>query len=80
MPIEVCKDGTVVATGEGVTYYRLMVMKSMLKLEIKGMKRRGRPISAIIKEEFKLKGRTKADILAQFEEYIRSVEKKLADR
>ena len=35
---------------------RLLVLKHALKLEILGMKRRGRSVYSIIKEEFGLKG------------------------
>ena len=35
---------------------RLLVLKHALKLEILGMKRRGRSVYSIIKEEFNLKG------------------------
>ena len=36
--------------------FRLLTLRSALRLEVRGMKRRGRSAYAIVKEEFGLKG------------------------
>ena len=48
-----------------VDLYRLCTLKSALKLEILGMKRRGQSVYSIIKEEFGLKG-NRNKVLDQF--------------
>ncbi len=45
-----------VITGPGIARFRLIALKGALKLEILGMKRRGRSAYSIIKQEFGLKG------------------------
>ncbi len=53
-----------------ISMYRLLALKSMLKLEIKGMQRSHPPSAyATIKKEFGFKG-NKVKVLGQFEEYI----------
>ena len=54
-----------VVTGAQVTVARMLVLKSALKLECLGMKRHGRSVYSIVKEEFSLRG-SKASVLAQF--------------
>jgi hypothetical protein len=41
---------------EQIAMYRLLTLRQMLKLEMKGLKRRGRSAYSIIKEELGLKG------------------------
>ena len=41
---------------EQIAMFRLLTLRQMLKLEIKGMKRHGRSAYSIIKEELGLKG------------------------
>ena len=41
---------------EEIALFRIRTLMGALKLETKGMKRRGRSVYAIVKEEFKLKG------------------------
>ena len=48
---------------------RLVTLRSALKLEILGMKRRGRSAYSIIKEEFNLKG-SKQKVLLQLDKII----------
>ena len=50
---------------EYIELYRMMVQKQALKLEIHGMKTRGRSAYALIKEIYKLKG-SKQKVLEQF--------------
>jgi len=46
-------------TPEEIEFYRLRALRSALKLEILGMKRRGRSACTIIKQEFGFKGSRK---------------------
>ena len=55
-----------------IELYRLRVLKSMLKLEMLGMKRRGRTAYSIAKEEFGIKG-NKKKVLEQITELIRII-------
>lgn len=41
---------------ENIQNSRLLILRSALRLEVRGMKRRGRSAYAIAKEEFGLKG------------------------
>ena len=43
-------------TSEEIEFYRLRALRSALKLEILGMKRRGSSVYSIIKREFDFKG------------------------
>mgnify|MGYP001080739398 CR=1 FL=1 len=43
-------------TPEEIEFYRLRALRSALKLEILGMKRRGQSACSIIKKEFGFKG------------------------
>ena len=56
----------------GVELYRWQVLKQALKMEISGMKRRGKSAYSIIKEEFNLKG-NKQKVLKQLEEILISI-------
>jgi hypothetical protein len=62
---------TVITGAKNIAMYRLLTLRSALKLEIVGLKAsRGRSAYALIKREFGLKG-SKQRVLEQFEEYIR---------
>jgi hypothetical protein len=53
-----------------INMYRLLALKAMLELEIKGLKRSRDPSAyVIIKREFHFKG-NKVRVLEQFREYI----------
>jgi hypothetical protein len=54
---------------EAINNFRLRALRGALKLEILGMKRRGRSAYSIIKEEFGFKG-SRQKVLAQIEEKI----------
>jgi len=56
-------------TPEAIDRFRLRALRGALKMEIFGMKRRGRSAYSIIKEEFGLKG-NKQSVLEQFEKLI----------
>ena len=55
-----------------VEFYRLLTLRSALELEILGMKRRGRSVYAIIKEEFGFKG-NKQKVYDQIDAYIQKI-------
>lgn len=56
-----------------IKLYRMIVLKSALKLEIEGYKRSKSPtVYSIIKKEFNLKG-NKESVLKQFEELINDI-------
>ena len=57
-------------TGYQIDRYRLLVLRSALKLEIKGMKKRGKSAYSIIKQEFNLKG-NKQKVLNQLNDIIK---------
>ncbi len=54
---------------EQVDAFRLRALRGALKLEILGMKRRGRSVYSIVKEEFGFKG-SKQKVLEQMEAKI----------
>ncbi len=56
-----------------ITLYRMKTLRSALKLEILGMKRKGRSVYSIIKEEFGLTG-SKQVVLEKFVEVIAELE------
>ena len=55
----------VLDTPEDINMFRMLSLKGALSLEVKGMKRRGRSVYSIVKEEFGLKG-NKQRVLEQF--------------
>lgn len=58
-------------TGPQIDLFRLKVLHSALRLEILGMKRRGRSVYSIVKQEFNLKG-SKTKVLEQFTKIVES--------
>ena len=54
-------------TPEAIDWYRVRVLRSMLKLESKGLKRRGRSALSVIRAEFGIKARTAKAALAEFD-------------
>ena len=57
MPITIGSDGSITATGKGVNLYRMLAIKSGLKLELTGLRlTRGRSCYSIVKSEFGLRG------------------------
>jgi hypothetical protein len=45
-----------VLTGDAIHQFRALALLSALKLEVLGMKRRGRSVYSIVKSEYNLKG------------------------
>ena len=62
-------EGFIAYTKDNINLFRLLSLRSALKLEIAGMKKRGRSAYSIIKEEFGFKG-SKQSVLADLEELI----------
>ena len=56
-------------TPDKINMFRLLSLKGALKLEMVGMKRRGRSAYAIIKDEFGFKG-NREKVLNQLQEHI----------
>ena len=56
-------------TPEHIELYRILSLRSALKLECLGMKRRGQSAYSIVKSEFGFKGNKKS-VLAQLEQII----------
>lgn len=75
MSVEHVPGGTVIK-GAHIDLFRMCVLRNALKLEIKGMKRRGRSAYTIIKSEFGLKG-SRESVLKQFELRIKELDRKL---
>jgi hypothetical protein len=66
---------TMLTTPTQIATFRLLTLRSMLRLELHGMTRRGRSAYAIIKSEFNLKG-SKQKV---FDQYNAIVEDALAE-
>jgi len=60
---------TTIITGDKIQGTRILVLRSGLRLEIKGLGRRGRSCYSIIKEEFGFKG-SRERVLEQLNKYI----------
>ena len=58
-----------VLTGESITNSRALVLLSALRLECKGMKRRGRSIYSVVKAEYNLTG-NRLSVLNQLESIL----------
>ena len=63
---------TTLDTPEAIDAYRLCALRSALKLEILGMKKRGQSAYSIIKQEFGFKG-NKQKVLEQLQSKIDEV-------
>jgi len=59
----------IIDTEEGIKGYRILALRSALKLEVLGMKRRGQSVYSIVKQEFGFKG-NKKKVLDQLNKYI----------
>ena len=70
--IESTEAGTVV-TGKHIELYRLLALRGALRLEIAGMRRRGRSVASILKQEFGFKG-NRQSMLSQLQQKIEEFE------
>ena len=66
-------------TPEEIEFYRLRALRSALKLEILGMKRKGQSACSIIKKEFNIKG-SKRKVLTELNNIIRDKAQQLPFR
>ena len=66
-------------TPEEIEFYRLRALRSALKLEILGMKRKGQSAYSIIKKEFNIKG-SKRKVLNELNNIIRNKAQQLPYR
>ena len=66
-------------TPEEIEFYRLRALRSALKLEILGMKRKGQSAYSIIKKEFIIKG-SKRKVLNELNNIIRNKAQQLPFR
>jgi len=71
MTVQTFDDGGYVVTGDSIPMYRLLTLRTALKMETKGLRMSSHRPSAysIIKKEFGLKG-SKAKVLAAFESIL----------
>lgn len=60
---------TALDTPQGVAFYQLVARRAALKLELVGLKRRGRTAYSICKEVYRLKG-TRQRVLAQLDALV----------
>ena len=58
-------------TGENIDLFRMSILEKALKLELLGMKGRGRSAYSVIKSEFGLKG-NRQSVYDQFKVYVSS--------
>lgn len=61
-----------IITGLDIPLFQLLVWKGALKLEILGMKRRGRSVYSIVKQQLGFRG-DHASVYAQLEQHIEAV-------
>ena len=71
MGITATEQGNILMTGDGILVFRLLALKGALKLEAKGLGRRGRSALRIVREETGLKARTAADMVPKYEAWLR---------
>jgi len=60
---------TTIITKDNIPKARLLILRSALRLETLGMKRRGQSVYSVVKKEFGFKG-NKAKVLAQLDDHI----------
>lgn len=70
--IERTEDGSIIATGSGIDVFQLLARRGALRLELAGMKRRGRSAYSICKEVYGLKGSREA-VLDQMNALVAAV-------
>lgn len=61
---------TVIVGADRILLARLLALRGALKLEIRGMKRKGRPASVIVREAIDSRTRSKTALLDELERYI----------
>jgi hypothetical protein len=73
-------EATVITGKENIAIFRLLTLRAALRLELKGLRRRGESAFSIIKREFNLSG-NKESVLEQFNQLVeqRQAEKSAKD-
>jgi hypothetical protein len=70
-------DGTIVLTGNGINMLQLLNCKTLLKLEMQGLRLKKKQTTfSFVKEKLGFKG-TREQVLQQLENYIKEQEKLL---
>ncbi len=65
---------TVVDTPEGIHFYRLLSLRGRLRMEMRGLRGKGRSVASVVKEMFGLKkGCRNEKALARLEEEIKNL-------
>jgi hypothetical protein len=67
MPIEQDRHGNITITGQGIALYRLLAMRSAVRLEVKGIRMHRRSITAQAMREL---GCKRKDVLATLDALI----------
>jgi hypothetical protein len=62
----------IIDTPEGIYMYRLLALRSALKLEVKGIKMTRHSICKIVKDEFGFKG-NKQKVFEQFDAHVNAL-------
>jgi len=61
MPIEQTPSGAIVATGDGIAIFQLLALRGAVKLEQRGLKRRGPSAASCARRQLGLKPRASYD-------------------
>lgn len=77
--LQLIHAGGFLATGEHIKLVQMVTQKVALRLEIAGLKRSGRSIYSIVKQQYNFKG-SKQRVLAQLEALIETTREKLNDQ
>ncbi len=73
MAIERMENGGTMITGKDIDNYRLIVLKSALRLECIGMKKRGVNATAMVRDILGSKTRDKKILLGEYTNYLKSI-------
>jgi hypothetical protein len=68
MTVHTTDDDTTIITGPHIHLFQLLAQRSAIRLEAKGYKRRGRSLTAVLKQHYGL--RTRQQVLQRIEEEI----------
>ena len=71
MAIELTSNGDMKFTEESIDVFVFLAQRAALKLETKGMRRRGRSALAVVRELTSLRARSAKDMLPLYEGWLR---------
>lgn len=77
MPVQVTSEATII-TGESIPVATMLTLQACLKLEAKGMKRRGQSVFSIVKKQYGLKGNIQ-QVQEQFNTLVEKEKAKAAE-